>query len=180
MGLAQTLPVLFLQGQTFRGQPRGLLRRPCGSRGSSSPGDVVVPPFPVTFPRSSRACPGSALPSSPCSKGQCPSALDQRWKQLQAPALMKPALESLSLGKGGVIQHKQLSGTAPALAVLPWPPPNQSQPRHEQNTALPAPKGVDFSCTTPSPACPGLPSFTWHNIPHFFSSSVLLPPRISP
>lgn len=65
-------------------------------------------PFTVTFPKSSRACLGSALPSSPCSKGQCPSALDQRWKQLQAPALMKPALESLSLGKGGVIQHKQL------------------------------------------------------------------------
>lgn len=65
-------------------------------------------PFTVTFPRSSRACLGSALPSSPCSKGHCPSALDQRWKQLQALALMKPALESLSLGKGGVIQHKQL------------------------------------------------------------------------
>lgn len=106
-------------------------------------------PFTVTFPGAAERAWALPLPSSPCSKGQCPSALDQRWKQLQARALMKPALESLSLGKGGVIQHKQLSGAAPALAVVPQPPPSPSQALHEQQHCCPCPQrdGFLLHCT---------------------------------
>lgn len=150
LGLAQTLPVVLLQCQTLRERPQGLPGRLCGSRGSKAL-EVLLLPLHCHVPRSSRAERAWALPllSSPCSKGQCPSALDQRWKQLQARALMKPALESLSLGKGGVIQHQQLSGAAPALAVVPRPPPSPSQALHEQQPCSPCPQrgGFLLHCT---------------------------------
>lgn len=171
MGLAQTLPVVLLRAQVSGTASRGPQKAPWEQREQQS-WRCCGSPSTVMFPRSSRACLGSALPSSPCSKGQCPSALDQRWKQLQAPALMKPASESLSLGKGGVIQHKQLSRTAPALAVVPWPPPSQSQPLHEQEHCSPCSQRGGFlqHYTFSSMSRPP------HNIPQFFSSSVLLPP----
>lgn len=57
----------------------------------------------------------------------------------------------------------QLSGAAPALAVVPRPPSSQSQsPNEQERCFLPRPRrlGGSLTCrTTPSPTCPGHPIF---------------------
>lgn len=76
MGLAQTLPVVFLQGQTFWRAPGKALWNQREQQGWR----CCCSPFPVMFPRSSRACLGSALPSSPAPK----DSVHLLWIRLEA------------------------------------------------------------------------------------------------
>lgn len=75
--------------------------------------------------------------------------------------MMKPALETLSLGKGGVTRPKQQhSGGAPALAVVPRSPPSQPPSPHEQEQFSSSPETTgSIGITTPSPTRPGHPIF---------------------
>lgn len=146
-----------------------LLEGSCGSRGSSRAGGAAAPPSLSRFPGAAERAWALLCPPPPAPE----DSVHLLWIRLEAApgwALMKPALESLSLGKGGVLQHQQPSGTAPALPAGPWPPPRQSPALHEQEHGSPCSPRGDFSHAAPSPARPGLPSFTWHNIPHFFNS----------
>lgn len=68
MCLAQTLPMVLLQGPTFWERPGGLPRRPCGSRGSSSPGGVVVPPSLSRFPGAAERAWALLCPPPPAPK----------------------------------------------------------------------------------------------------------------
>lgn len=102
---------------------------------------------------------------------------------------MKPALETISLGKGGVTQPKQHrsfsvhgSGAAPALAVVPRP--LQAKPNHSVSRnsfpRLTRRQGGSLPChSTPSPTRPGYSTF--HQAPrqHPTLLRLLIPDTLS-
>lgn len=99
--------------------PEGSREGPVEAEGAAVLEVLLFPPSLSRFPGAAERAQALLCPPPPAPKDSVHLLWISAGSSSRLPALMKPALESLSLGKGGVIQHKQLSGTAPALAVLP-------------------------------------------------------------
>lgn len=135
MGLAQTLPVVLLQGQTFWRAPGKVLWKQREQQGWR----CCCSPFPVMFPRSSRACLALLCPPPPAPK----DSVHLLWIRLE----VAPGWGSDETCLGKTLPGEGWGYPAPAAfwnSSSPgcWPPPSQFPALREQEHCSPcSPRG---------------------------------------